>query len=75
MTPLSPVPSRPSRARRSAAGDDGGAVLRLNRSLAEARSSVEQLQQHHWLDHRWDTRTETALKIESGRSSDLRLRW
>lgn len=52
LTPVSPVSSSVPRAWRSGrlqANDGRDVVLRLNGSLGEAFSS---LQQHHWLDRR-----------------------
>lgn len=53
---LTPVPPACGRLRQGSgqltARDGSEVVLRLNRSLAEAFSSIQQLQQQHWLNHR-----------------------
>lgn len=56
---VTPVPPASRRLRQglgpAAEGDGGEVALRLNRSLAEAFSCLQQLQQQCWLSHRWET--------------------
>lgn len=49
LTPVDPCP-RPLRPPQGSGHTT--AVVQLNRSLAETFSSLQQLQQQHWLDHR-----------------------
>lgn len=55
LTPVSPVSGSGPRGRRSGrltANDSRDVVLQLKGHLAEAVSSLQQLQQRRWLDHR-----------------------
>lgn len=55
VTPVPPAFRRRPQGPSPAAGRDSGQVaLRLNRSLAEAFSCLQKLQQQRWLSHRWE---------------------
>lgn len=65
LTPVPPASRLPQRSGQESGGGGSEVVLQLNRSPAEAFSSLQQLQQQHWLNHRWAIQKNAPFKIET----------